>query len=50
MEMKMKESNDEVLQISTMFRDFQENLQGPQKKYEAQIFTLNKTVEAEGTG
>ena len=44
MEMKFKESNDNVYQISGMFREWQETLQGPQKKYEAQIFSLKNTV------
>lgn len=44
MEMKFKESNDNVMQISTMFRQWQETLQGPTKKYEAQIFTLKNQV------
>ena len=29
MEMKMKQTNDEVLKISGMFRNWQETLQGP---------------------
>lgn len=34
-EMKLKETNDEVLQVSTIFRQWQETLQGPTKKYES---------------
>ena len=44
MEMKLKESNDDVLLISNMFRNWQETLQGPTQKFESQIFTLNKVV------
>lgn len=48
LEMKLKESNDEVLKISSTFRDWQETLQGPTQKYDAQIFTLKNVVsEAE---
>lgn len=34
-EMKLKETNNEVLQVSTIFRQWQETLQGPTKKYES---------------
>ena len=43
-EMKLKETNENVLQISNMFREWQETLQGPTKKYEAQIFTLKSQM------
>ena len=45
MEMKMKQTNDEVLKISGMFRNWQETLQGPQQKFDAQIFTLKNVVK-----
>ena len=48
MEMKLKESNDEVLKISEIFREWQGTIQGPTQKYDAQIFTLKNVVsEAE---
>ena len=45
MEMKMKQCNDEVLKISGIFRTWQETLQGPQQKFDAQIFTLKNVVK-----
>ena len=40
MELKLKESNDDVLEVSRMFKRWQETLQGPTKKFDAQLFTL----------
>ena len=43
-EMKLKEMNDEVVEVSNMYRFYQETIQGPTQKYEAQIHTLKTAV------
>ena len=40
-ELKLKENNDEVLKVSQMFRQWEENVQNPQQKYEAQMFSVS---------
>ena len=44
MEMKLKENNDDTLEISSMFRQWQQTIQGPTQKYDAQIFTLKSQM------
>ena len=45
MELKLKEANDDTLQISKIFRQWQETIQGPTQKFEAQIFAVNSQVK-----
>ena len=45
MELKLKENNDDTLQISKLFREWQETLQGPTAKFEAQIFAVKSSVQ-----
>lgn len=43
-ELKLKKQNDEVLQVSSMYRQFQENIQGPTHAFDAHIHTLKTAV------
>ena len=44
-EIKLKENNDEVLKVSHMFRQWQENVHNPTVKYEAQMFSVNSKMQ-----
>ena len=43
-EMKLKEMNDEVVQVSNMYRHYQETIQGPTQKYDAQIHSMKTAI------
>ena len=45
LEMKLQENNKEVVAISSMFREWQETIQGPTQKYDAKIFTIQSLME-----
>ena len=38
--MKIEENNKEILEMSKLFKEWQDTLQGPTQKYDAKIFTL----------
>jgi hypothetical protein len=43
--MKLNENNKEVVAISSMFREWQETIQGPTQAYEAKFFTLQTAFD-----
>lgn len=44
-ELKLKENYDEVLHVSQLFRQWQENMKNPQTLYEAQMFSVNSKIQ-----
>lgn len=44
-EMKMKENNDDTLEISRMFKKFQQTVVGPSMSVEAQLFGMKSQMK-----
>ena len=45
-ELKLKECNDDVLEVSKVFRKWEQTMQGPSKKLDAQLFSLKTEQSA----